>query len=78
MNTGPVGRFLGTYRTFTRVTVVGLGTLVYLGIDHPTGVDAVVIIIAIVLVLVVLEFLAAPARSRRNRSRTVNRSSPEL
>jgi len=61
MDTGPVGRFLGTYRTFTRVTVVAIGTLVYLGIDHPTGVNAVVIIIAIVLVLVVLEFLAAPA-----------------
>ena len=61
LNTGPVGRFLGTYRTFTRVSVVILGTLVYLGIDHPTGVNAIVIIIAIVLVLVVLEFLAAPA-----------------
>ena len=61
MDTGPVGQFLGTYRTFTRVTVVAIGTLVYLGIDHPTGVNAVVIIIAIVLVLVVLEFLAAPA-----------------
>jgi hypothetical protein len=61
MDTGPVGRFLGTYRTFTRVTVVAIGTLIYLGIDHPTGVNAVVIIIAIVLVLVVLEFLAAPA-----------------
>jgi hypothetical protein len=61
MDTGPVGQFLGTYRTFTRVTVVILGTLVYLGIDHPTGANAVVIILAIVLVLVVLEFLAAPA-----------------
>ena len=61
MDTGPVGRFLGTYRTFTRVTVVAIGTLVYLGIDHPTGVNAVVIIMAIVLVLAVLEFLAAPA-----------------
>ena len=61
VNTGPVGQFLGTYRTFTRVTVVAIGTLIYLGIDHPTGVNAVVIILAIVLVLVVLEFLAAPA-----------------
>jgi hypothetical protein len=61
MDTGPVGRFLGTYRTFTRVTVLIVGTLVYLGIDHPTGANAVTIILAIVLVLVVLEFLAAPA-----------------
>ena len=40
---------------------MAIGTLIYLGIDHPTGVNAVVIILAIVLVLVVLEFLAAPA-----------------
>ena len=61
MNIGPVGRFLGTYRTFTRVTVVALGVLAYLGLDHPTGENAVVIIAVIILVLVVLEFLAAPA-----------------
>jgi hypothetical protein len=61
MNTGPVGLFLGAYRTFTRVTVVGLGTMIYLGLDHPTGTDAVVIILLIVLALVVLEFLASPA-----------------
>ena len=67
MDTGPVGRFLGTYRTFTRVTVVAIGTLVYLGIDHPTGVNAVVIIIAIVLVLIVLEFLAAPTQQSEER-----------
>ena len=68
MDTGPVGQFLGTYRTFTRVTVVILGTLVYLGIDHPTGANAVVIIVAIVLVLVVLEFLAAPAERSEERA----------
>ena len=60
MNTGPVGQFLGTYRTFTRVTVVGLGTMVYVGLDHPTAGDAVTIILLIVVVLVLLEFLAAP------------------
>jgi hypothetical protein len=60
LNTGPVGQFLGTYRTFTRVAVVGLGTLVYLAIDHPTGGDAVTTIVAIVVVLVLLEFLAGP------------------
>jgi hypothetical protein len=61
VDTGPVGRFLGAYRTFTRVTVVGIGTLVYLGLDHPTGGDALTIILVVVLVLVVLEFLASPA-----------------
>jgi hypothetical protein len=63
VNTGPVGQFLGTYRTFTRVSVVVLGTLVYLGLDHPTGGDAVTIIVIMVLALVVLEFLAGPTRS---------------
>ncbi len=61
MDTGPVGRFLGAYRTFTRVTVVGIGTLIYLSLDHPTGGDALTIILVVVLVLVVLEFLASPA-----------------
>ena len=62
MNTGPVGRFLATYRTFTRVVVVAVGALAYLGLDHPTGTDAITIIALIIVVLVVLEFLAAPAR----------------
>ena len=65
MDSGPVAEFLGTYRTFTRVTVVALGTIVYLGLDHPTAAAAVTIILVTVLVLVVLEFLASPTpRSR--------------
>lgn len=63
VNTGPVGEFLGTYRTFTRVVVVGVGAVAYVGIDHPTAGNAIGIILAIVLVLVILEFLAGPARS---------------
>ena len=62
MNTGPVGQFLATYRTFTRVVVVAIGALAYLGLDHPTGTNAITIIALIIVVLVVLEFLAAPAR----------------
>jgi hypothetical protein len=62
MNTGPVGQFLTTYRTFTRIVVVAVGALVYLSLDHPTGANALVINACIVVVLVVLEFLAAPAR----------------
>ncbi len=62
MNTGPVGHFLGTYRTFTRVTVVSVGAVAYLAIDHPTAGNAIGIILAIIVVLVILEFLAVPAR----------------
>lgn len=65
MNSGPVGQFLGTYRTFTRVTVVGLGAIVYLGIDHPTAGNAVAIMVVVVLVLVVMEFLASPTERER-------------
>ncbi len=61
INTGPVGRFLGTYRTFARVLVAGAGALVYLGLDRPTGRDAGVIVIVVVLALVVLEFLSSRA-----------------
>ena len=62
MNTGPVGNFLGTYRTFSRIFVVSVGALAYLGLDHPTGGNAVLIIILVVVVLVILEFLAVPVR----------------
>jgi hypothetical protein len=62
MNTGPVGQFLSTYRTFTRVAIVSVGAVAYLGLDHPTGGNAVAIIIAVVLALVVVEFLASPSR----------------
>ena len=61
VDTGPVGRFLGTYRAFSRWLVVGLGALVYLSLDHPTGLNATVIIAVVVVVLIVVEFLAAPA-----------------
>ena len=50
-------------------SIVAIGTLVYLAIDHPTGVNAVVIILVIVLVLVVLEFLAAPAEQAEEAER---------
>ncbi len=60
MDTGPVGLFLSTYRTFARGVVVGVGLLVYLGLDHPTGRDALTVIAVVVLALVVLEVLATP------------------
>lgn len=58
MNTGPVGTFLHTYRAFARVVVVGVGVVVYLSLDHPTGADAITIIVGVVLALIVVEFLA--------------------
>ncbi len=60
MNTGPVGAFLGTYRTFVRCTVAGLAALAYLSVDHPSGRDVLVILAATVIALIVIEFLAAP------------------
>lgn len=62
MDSGPVADFLGTYRTFVRVTVVGLGAIVYVGLDHPTAGQALTIILVVLLALVVLEFLAGPGR----------------
>lgn len=60
IDTGPVGRFLGTHRTFARVVAVGAGALVYLGLDYPTGSAAATIVIVVVVALVALEFLASP------------------
>lgn len=60
MDTGPVGTFLGRYRTFARVVIVSVGALVYLAVDYPTVTTSLVVIIAIVLLLVLLEFLAVP------------------
>jgi hypothetical protein len=62
MDTGPVGDFLATYRTFVRVTLVGIGAIVYVGIDHPTAGQALTIIVVVLLALIVLELLAAPSR----------------
>ncbi len=60
LDTGPVGRFLGTYRGFARTLVVVVGAVVYLSVDHPTPQISLVVIIAVVLLLVLLEFLATP------------------
>lgn len=60
VDTGPIGRFLGTYQTFARVTVVAVAALVYVAVDHPTAVTALVIVGVVVVLLVVLELVAAP------------------
>ncbi len=59
-DTGAVGSFLGTYQVFARVTIVAVGALVYLSVDHPTAVTAFTIVGAIVLLLVLLELIAVP------------------
>lgn len=60
VDTGPVGRFLGTYQTFARVTIVAVPALVYVSVDHPTAVTAFILVGAIVLLLVLLELVAVP------------------
>lgn len=60
VDTGPVGRFLGTYQTFARVTIVAVGTLAYVAVDHPTALTAFLILGVIVLLLVALELIAVP------------------
>ena len=63
INTGAVGRFLGRYRTFTRVVVVVVGAAWYLALSDPTGSAALLIIGIVVVVLIVLEFLAGASTS---------------
>jgi hypothetical protein len=58
MDTGPLGRFLGTYRTVVRITIVAVGALLYLAVDHPTAVTAAAMIAGIILLLVLLELIA--------------------
>ncbi|WP_262852413.1 hypothetical protein [Mumia quercus] len=57
---GPVSTFVATYRTFARVSVVALGVLAYVALDHPSGGDALVIVVLVVVGLVVVELVAGP------------------
>lgn len=60
LNTGPVGDFLGRYRTAIRATVGGLVVLLYVLADHPTGAWTLKLLIVAGLVLLVVELLARP------------------
>lgn len=57
---GPVSTFVATYRTFARVSVVALGVLAYIALDHPTGGNALVIVVLVVVGLLVVELVAGP------------------
>jgi hypothetical protein len=61
LNTGPVGEFLGRYRTPIRALVAGVVVLVYVLTDHPTGSSTIVLLAVGALVLLVVELLARPA-----------------
>jgi len=58
LNTGPVGEFLGRYRTAIRVAVAAVVVIVYVSADHPTGGWTLKILVVAGLVLLVCELLA--------------------
>lgn len=60
---GPVSTFVATYRTFVRVTVVAIGALWYLALDHPTGGTALLIVILVVLGIIAVEVVGGPRRT---------------
>ena len=61
LNTGPVGVFAYTYRTALRAAVIGIGVLVYVQADHPTGGWTLKILVFMVLALLLVELVARPA-----------------
>ena len=56
--TGPVGEFLGRYRTAIRGLVAGAVVLIYVLADHPTGSWTLKLVLVGGLVLLVVELLA--------------------
>jgi hypothetical protein len=58
LNTGPVGEFLGRYRTAIRVAVAAVVVIVYVSADHPTGGWTLKVLVVAGLVLLVCELLA--------------------
>jgi hypothetical protein len=58
LETGPVGEFLGRYRTAVRAVVAGAVVLVYISADHPTGGWTLKLLLVAGLVLLVAELLA--------------------
>jgi hypothetical protein len=60
LDTGPVGDFLGRYRTAIRWVVAGAVVLLYILADHPTGAWTLKVLIVAALVLLVVELLARP------------------
>lgn len=60
LNTGRFGEVLGQYRNTIRIGIVGLGALLYLLQDHPSGATALTFVIVIAVLLVLIEVLATP------------------
>ena len=60
LNTGRFGETLGLYKTPIRVGVLGLGLVIYVLRDHPTGGFALGILIFVAVVLLIVELLARP------------------
>lgn len=58
LDTGPLGAFLGSYRTAIRGTVAGVVVLAYVMADHPTGAWTLTLLVAAAVVLLVTELLA--------------------
>ena len=60
IDAGPVGRFVGRFRTPLRLAVIGLCALVYVVKDHPTAGFTIVLTIVLVVLIGIIELLAAP------------------
>jgi hypothetical protein len=60
LDTGPVGAFLGRYRSAIRVGVIGLVALLYVLAAHPTGAYALTLLLVGGLILLIVELLARP------------------
>jgi hypothetical protein len=60
IRTGPFGAFLYTVRTPIRVSVLGIGVLVYIMAAHPTGAFTIGLLAVVAVVLLVVELLARP------------------
>jgi hypothetical protein len=58
LDTGPVGRFLHTFRTPIRTVVLGGAVLIYALADHPTGESTLILVLVAGLILLVTELLA--------------------
>lgn len=60
LGTGPVGAFLGRYRTAIRVLIAGIVIVTYALADHPTGAWTLTLVLIAGAVLLVVEVLARP------------------
>jgi hypothetical protein len=57
---GPVGTFVGRYRTPLRILVLALGALVYVAADRPSAGFIITLALVVVVLIGLIELLAAP------------------